>query len=276
VNLDESGGWGRRRADAKIGAVDESLLGPAEEPGLWTPLSPGMRIVAGSGFSVIVRHERATVERVRLEDRQVAAAAAQARSLARAEAATELVWWIGELSRPAVLEERLMAEGLVPYAEDPRLVTLTIDRPPPAPGGVEVLRVGDLGAYRDAVEVGWDAWGMPESERDRRRAADAARWEHDEATGMIEYHLARVDGRPAGFSRLVVTEVAGLLMGGAVAPWARGRGAYRALVHARWEAAVDRGTPRLVTAAGAMSTPVLERLGFARIGAVRLLRDPRL
>lgn len=256
--------------------MDESLLAPAEEPGLWTPHSPRTRVVAGAGFSLIVHDARATVERLRLEDRQAAAAVAQARSLARAEGVTELIWWVGELSRPAGLAERLLAEGLIPYAEDPRLITLTIDRPPAAPGDVEVRHLTDVDAYREAVEIDREGWGIPERERVRLRATDAARWARDEASGVVENHLALVDGRPAGFSRLVMTDVAGVLMGGAVAPWARGRGAYRALVHARWTSAVDRATPRLVTAAGAMSAPVLERLGFTRLGVVRLLRDPGL
>lgn len=115
---------------------------------------------------------------------------------------------------------------------------------------------------------------MPEAARERRRAPAAASWESQEASGVIEHHLARVDGRPAGFGRLVATGPAGVLMGGSVAPWARGRGAYRALMRSRWEASVARGTPRLVTSAGAMSAPVLARLGFARIGEVHLLRDP--
>ena len=43
------------------------------------------------------------------------------------------------------------------------------------------------------------------------------------------------------------------LFGGAVLPEARGRGAYRALVHARWQDAVARGTPLAVTDAGSQS-----------------------
>ena len=255
--------------------MDAALLAPAEEPGLWTPPSPGTHVVAGAGFSLIARHERATVEGVRLQEAAVGAAVAEARALARTRGVTEVVWWVGELSRPAGLAERLLAEGLVPYADEPLLVTLTVDRPPPAPAGVEVSRVSDLDAYREAIEVDWDAWDMPEDARARRRAAAAAAWEVQEASGCIEHHVARIEGRAAGFSRLVATGAAGVLMGGAVAPRARGRGAYRALVRARWEASAARGTPRLVTAAGAMSAPVLERLGFERIGEVRLLVDTR-
>ncbi len=254
--------------------MEGDLLAPAEEPGLWTPPSSGTRVVRRAGFSLVVRHERATVEGIRLEGDAVGAAVAEARALARAQGATELVWWIGELSRPVGLAERLSAEGLAPWAEEPLLVTLAIDGAPAAPDGVQVERVRDLGAYRAALEVDWEAWAVPEDARAPRRAGAAAAWDREEASGRVVHHIACIEGRVAGFSRLVGTESAGVLMGGAVAPWARGRGAYRALVHARWEASVARGIPRLVTAAGAMSTPILERLGFTRIGEVRLLGDP--
>jgi predicted acetyltransferase len=56
-------------------------------------------------------------------------------------------------------------------------------------------------------------------------------------------------------------------------PEARGRGAYRALVAARWRDAVERGTPLLVTQAGRMSQPILERIGFRRVCEIRILLD---
>jgi hypothetical protein len=252
------------------------LLALAEEPGLWSPPAPHTRIVRPPGFTVIARHEQATVEAIRLEPGAVAWAVEEARRIARSLGMDGLVWWVGDLSRPADLVESLRAVGLVPFAEEPGLTTLTITRAPEGPTGVDVRRVDDVAAYREAVEVDWEAWGVPRAARAARRAALAAEWEAGVASGRLEYHVALVDGRPAAFSRLVATPAAGLLMGGAVAPWARGRGAYRALVAARWHAAVARGTPRLVTAAGAMSAPVLERLGFTRIGAVQLLSDPFL
>ena len=53
----------------------------------------------------------------------------------------------------------------------------------------------------------------------------------------------------------------------------RGRGAYRALVAARAREAADRGTPVLVTHAGQMSRPILERLGFAPVARIDRLLD---
>jgi hypothetical protein len=56
-------------------------------------------------------------------------------------------------------------------------------------------------------------------------------------------------------------------------PQARGRGAYRALIHARWTKAITLGTPTLLTQAGAMSSPILHRLGFEAVGHVHMLLD---
>ena len=69
----------------------------------------------------------------------------------------------------------------------------------------------------------------------------------------------------ASTGRAVYTRAGGYLLGGATAEWARGRGAYRAVVRARWDAAVERGTPALAVGAGSMSRPILERLGFEQV-----------
>ena len=63
------------------------------------------------------------------------------------------------------------------------------------------------------------------------------------------------------------------LFGGSVLPEARGKGVYRALTFARWDAAVERGTPALTVQAGKMSMPILERLGFERVGYARVFVD---
>ncbi|MGD9572707.1 MAG: GNAT family N-acetyltransferase [Thermoleophilia bacterium] len=254
----------------------ERLLAPAEEPGLWTPPGAGTRVLDGPGLTIVCRRRSGTVERVRIAPGGVAAALSRTRAVARAEGLTELFWWIGELSGPDGVGAELEALGLEPYAEEPVLVTLVAEAPPPEVPDVVVAPVRDVDAYRRAMEVDWDAWGIPMGDRRSRRRTLAADFERLSASGIVEHHVAEVDGRVAGFSRLVMTLDAGVLMGGAVAPWARGRGAYRALVRARWDASAARGVRRLVTSAGAMSRPVLERMGFAPIGEVRLLRDPAL
>jgi len=48
---------------------------------------------------------------------------------------------------------------------------------------------------------------------------------------------------------------------------------YRALTLARWDLAVERGTPALTVQAGRMSLPICERLGFQLVEPVRLFVD---
>jgi GNAT superfamily N-acetyltransferase len=82
-----------------------------------------------------------------------------------------------------------------------------------------------------------------------------------------------VDGAPIAGADALYLDHAVVLCGGATLPEARGRGAYRALVQARWDEAVARGTPALVVQAGSMSRPILERLGFEEVVRVKVLLD---
>src|SRR5205823_9439323 len=86
-------------------------------------------------------------------------------------------------------------------------------------------------------------------------------------------YLAYVDGEAVARGSASFGEHAVSLFGGSTLPEARGRGAYRALVAARWEDAVSRGTPVLVTQAGPMSRPILARLGFREVCEIRILVD---
>jgi hypothetical protein len=86
-------------------------------------------------------------------------------------------------------------------------------------------------------------------------------------------YLAYLDGVPVATATATFTEWGAVLNAGSTRESARGRGAYRALVAARWEDAVARGTPALVTQAGAMSRPILERLGFREVCEIRIFLD---
>lgn len=90
-------------------------------------------------------------------------------------------------------------------------------------------------------------------------------------------NLASLDGRAVGSAAKAHLEPGTpgvLLVGGAVLPGARGRGAYRTLVCARWDDAVAEGFGGVCVQAGAVSRPILERLGFERVAEHELLGDP--
>ena len=86
-------------------------------------------------------------------------------------------------------------------------------------------------------------------------------------------YVAWVDGGPAGAASAAFGDVGAVLYAGSTRVSARGRGAYRALVRARWDDAQERGVPALVTWSGSMSEPILRRLGFLEVGRQRILRD---
>jgi hypothetical protein len=250
-----------------------ALLELAEEPGLWIPLAPPSEVTEGEGYSVVTSLRSASVERVRLAPDQVERAVEEVRALARGRGYDYVTWWLGELTTPVGLAGRLLELGLAPDAEAAEMTSLTIDRPPAGEPTVEVRRVETVDEYLRALELDWEVWQVPEDKRAGYRPIQRDAWPLIEATGRISHYLAYLEGEAVGFARAVFTPSAAILMGGSTLPAARGRGVYTSLVHARWQDAVARGTPRIAVSAGPMSAPILERLGFEPIGKVHLLRD---
>jgi GNAT superfamily N-acetyltransferase len=247
------------------------LLALAEEPGLWLPPEPKLAVTHEPGFAFVRYGRDAWVHRVRLADGEVAGAVARAAEAAAAAKVSSLSWWLGELTTPANLPERLVAFGFEPEEE---MTSLTLARPPAGEPRVAVRRVDTYEDLLVALELDWSVFGVAEDERARRRGETRKAWPVLEASGRVSCFIAELDGEAVGMGRVVFTPYGGVLMGGATRPDARGKGAYTALVHARWRAAVERGTPRLTVSAGPQSGPILERLGFERIGQVQLLRHP--
>jgi GNAT superfamily N-acetyltransferase len=86
--------------------------------------------------------------------------------------------------------------------------------------------------------------------------------------------LASVAGEPAGTASYVVADDVAFLMGAVVLPRFRGRGAYRELVRARLLDAATAGCTLAATHAGALSAPILARLGFASVCEFALFAPP--
>jgi GNAT superfamily N-acetyltransferase len=230
---------------------------------------PGFELIDRGDLVFEAGKRGATVQRLRLGD--VEAALAWARDECGRRGLTRCEWWVGWSATPADLAQQLLDLGLVPDDEEATLTGMSIDRAPPPAPHVDVRRIKTLEQQLAALEVDWDVWSLPESERVSRRAYEHERFNPH---GSV-HHFAAYDGdRPVGFGRAIDMDHGVALMGGAVLPAARGRGVYRALVHARWEHAVERGTPLLVVQAGRMSASVLVGLGFRSHGVLKLFVDP--
>jgi hypothetical protein len=226
-------------------------------------VSPRMTLIAVEG--------QVGVQAIRLREGDVEDALETARSLGRVHGCVRASWWLSEHSTPADLEEALIALGLRRVEGDYELDGMCLAVQPPAVEGIEARRVRTLDEYVQARTLQFEAFRMP-AER-HPQGALAEEFELTRGSGVGATYAAWIDGRIAGAGRAFFSARGALLTGGATAEWARGRGAYRALVRARWDDAVARGTPFLAVQAGVMSAPILHRLGFETVCRFRRLED---
>ena len=215
-------------------------------------------------------HTWANVEGIRLRADEVADAVAEVAALAAGTEAKRISWWLTERSTPADLEEQLLAHGLLRNDDDYLHAGMLLTTEPPAVEGVDVRRVTTLEEFAETRRLSVEAFADPRLEQPTDEQI-ADEWAH----AVDPSYAAWIDGRIAAVGRATFTRVGVYLTGGSTAPWARGRGAYRAVVRARWDAAVAHGTPALGVGAGSMSRPILERLGFAQVGRFRRLQSVR-
>ena len=140
----------------------------------------------------------------------------------------------------------------------------------PCREGLTARRIETFEEYAAANAVQWEAFGS--SPEEIAEANEALRQRYAETVNVVH---ARLAGRRARLRRHGRRRPSTACCSTAARPAerARGRGAYRALIRARWDEAVALGTPALITQGGSMSRPILERLGFERVGEVHMLLD---
>jgi hypothetical protein len=198
------------------------------------------------------------VSRLRLEPAGVAEAVEDVRGWYRRLGRRACTWEVTTASTPPDLHQRLVALGMRPD-DEPHMLALACTEEPRSdtPGvTVEAVRTDDQLALVSSIFREDDGFDPPE---EWLRAAP--RW------------LARVDGEAVATADITEMDTAVFLGGAVTVPRARGRGAYRALVAARWQEAVRLGKPVLVTQSEPMSQPILTRLGFRVVGEIRVLVD---
>jgi GNAT superfamily N-acetyltransferase len=157
----------------------------------------------------------------------------------------------------------------------PIFTSLATEQEPPAVDGVEVRRIKTFEEHLTGLEImlGSDTWTEDGAARQRAEAAET--YERRRARPGGEW-LAFVDGRAVAWAGAVAGPRGLFLSGGSTLPEARGRGCYRALIRARWDEAVRRGTPALVVHAQESSRRILEHCGFERVcGMVELASGSR-
>jgi hypothetical protein len=243
----------------------------AEYPNSFGPLGPNDERIETDRYTLCMGSGKTwnTVQRQRMRADEIDDVLGEVRSLLRERGRDKTQWEVGSSAEPADLVDRLLEHGLI-RDKDPYAVALVLTHePPPPPPEIVARRVKTLEEYAAANAVQWEAFEMPADEVEEARAKLPERW-HETVNVM---HAAWLDSEIVAAGTAAPTAHGLLLYGGATLQRARGRGAYRAVLHARWEEAVRNGTPALITQGGSMSRPILERLGFERVGEVHMLLD---
>jgi GNAT superfamily N-acetyltransferase len=245
----------------------------AEDADAYLPWSPMVEREVGP--DAVLLHGRDggawsnLASRIRFEEATVEASVAATRRWFADRDVGEFRWLVGPSATPRGVAGLLLGRGASPDEDEPELTAMVLNREPPAVPGVAVRPVTTFADYMRMEEIREAVFGSRDIDDDERRA----RWSEFEAAGSLAY-LAHVDGTPVSFGIMNRTEAGPMLLaGGVTRPDHRGRGAYRALVRARWDAAQRVGAPALVTQAQAASRPILERLGFRATAVIKVLVD---
>ena len=235
----------------------------AENPNTYVPLRPGHeRFVTDRYVLWLGQGDQPgwnVAQRFRFAAEELGEVRSEIHAHVRAKGRTACSWEVGSSATPVDLVERLLALGLV-EDEEPLRVGMALTEPPAGVPELEVRRAETLDERRVAARIGATCFGTPFVEPP------------PPDPGNLVY-IAYLDGEPVARATGSFSEHGVTLFGGATLPEARGRGAYRALVHARWRDAAARGTPLAVTDAGSQSRPILEQMGFREVCTIRALID---
>ena len=214
----------------------------------------------------------------RLPAEEIDARIEEVRALLAEAGYRQAAWLVVAAAEPAGLAAMLEERGLGLWPENAdglerhyRQMVLTEE--PSAAAGVEGRPIETFEEFAAAAEVGNDAFEMSERNRKAFEQQRAELWDWQTRFPDFKSFAAFADGEVIGSAHAIFGRRAVYLVGGSVRSDRRGRGGYRALVRARWDAAVERGTPALTVSAGSMSGPVLAHFGFTAVDEGIVLAD---
>jgi hypothetical protein len=253
-------------------ALDPDVFELVDNPNTYTPLRPGEERVWDGRFVLYMGLQPGwnVAQRFRFAAEDVDAVRAEVHRLLRERGRTACAWEIGSAAEPDGLAGLLLERSLTWDQPDAEQTGMVLDRDPgAAPAGVLVRVAETLEDYATSERIAYEAFGEPADPpadviKRMFETHDPSRWRR---------YLATIDGNDVATASASFAAQGVVLNAGSTLPGWRGRGAYRALVRARWEDAAAAGTPVLVTQAGAMSRPILERMGFSAVCRIQALQD---
>lgn len=191
-----------------------------------------------------------------------------------------VMWVLDPGTEPPDFAGYLEKHGILPAPHDPEVavMVLPVDAKPqasPVAGLAFEDALADLATFRKMDAVAAEAFQSGEvDDAPEAVASQDRRRRNFIASGNRRFLLATIDGEPAGAGNLALfPPAAATIGGGSVRPKFRGRGIYRAMVAERLKIAREAGVDGLSVWGGSMSRPILERLGFVKVGWRRFYLD---
>lgn len=195
---------------------------------------------------------------------------------ARARGRDKSDWWIAPTTRPAALEEQLVAQG-AELTEVTDILAYDMSSRVPDTGPTSRIScrvVHDALALDEAEQVSAVVWGGEPSSGERRELQLRDIGSPLDSEGGFRV-VATLEGRPIATGGCQVAREVARLYGACTLPDARGLGGYRAVLRTRLEVAHAQGARlALVHARVHTSRPILVRLGFVSYGQGKLYSLP--
>src|SRR5262249_60135480 len=231
-------------------AIRHAALFPESDLFDFPPGHPTRRIeVAGVLVTLLTTQPAALVFPERIEESLIEHLVDAVRRSLRKEGRERAIWMVPEASVPDGLAQQLLALGMrpndAPGADAREALMVCLEEPPPGPPDVVVRPAEHFDEYRAALLVVPEAFGMDEHARKTFEEQAERLWPFQFETGSVQTFVALADGEVVAFAGARFGQTTAYLAGGGTRPGHRGRGAYPALVRARWGAAAARGTPGL-------------------------------
>ncbi len=256
--------------------IPDAVLDLAESLNINCPQRPGEERFVRPGYAALIGTQtdahHNVVQRLRLAPDEVAATVAEVRAIYASRGRHEVTWEVGDHAEPKDLGARLIALGMKLFEPHDLSVGMVLSRPLEA--GAASITVRRVETFEEFAQAAWIfRRGFGNDDAPEEDPEIAKRWVEHKSVSIFERYLA-FDGTEAIAAADALFLPAGVIMcGGATLASARSKGAYRALIAARWEEGRRRGTPTLITQAGPMSRPILKRLGFEEVVQIRIYLD---
>ncbi|NUP10251.1 MAG: hypothetical protein HOW73_29730 [Polyangiaceae bacterium] len=195
------------------------------------------------------------------------------RAMVRARGRRAITWEVVFPTHTRALVGALMARGMLLSHPTHAVIMALTDAP--APTRFDDIRMTSVDTKEEfKVHVGVTHEVFDILDRLPRELARIDRFgDRDVADRAFVRYVARIGDDPVGASTATFTKAGVMLHSGCTRVAYRNRGVYSAMVAHRFHQAAARGTPALVVRAGAMSRPILQKLGFRELGEVHFLVD---